>query len=180
VKLIYEGGPLGEREVAEQGSREDNDRLGARQFSGQAGGIGGRVAGEDGRGIGRTEFHGAAQRGEIPGGLTASQLTGDRHRRGAIRGGCLTADPVAVAVEKEVQPGAGTHLDEGQRTWPALAHVVEAESEGDAAADLVGLRRPGTQEPGKLIPVLAAERGEGRRKLIVDRPPAAVHRIVRG
>lgn len=89
-------------------------------------------------------------------------------------------EPIAVVIGQQIEPGAGAHLGQRHRAGPAPRDLGQAQAEGHAAADLVGLGGPVAHQPGQLVAVGVAERGEGGPQAGVGRPLAAVDRVVSG
>jgi hypothetical protein len=78
------------------------------------------------------------------------------------------ADLVAVSVRQQVEPGAGTDLEQGQRRPGLVGHQPERRQRDDGAARLVRLRGAGGHELGEAGATRIDEGREGRVEAVVD------------
>ena len=117
---------------------------------------------------------------DLTGCRAAAQLAADNHLRCGGRGLLIAAEAVAVTVEQQVEPGAGTGLSQHQRPRPAPLDVSEANAQGHAAPNFVGLGGPVAQQPDQFAAVLGAERGKRREQMRIDRAQPAVGGVVGG
>lgn len=80
----------------------------------------------------------------------------------------------------EVKPSTGADLQQGKRLGPVARDPCQAQSQGEAPADLVGLRIAVLQQLPETISMFDAEAPESGRRPVVDGPSAAMDGVVGG
>jgi hypothetical protein len=110
----------------------------------------------------------------------AAHLRGDDHRRRGVPGVVLGVETVVVAVEEEVEASAGADFDQRQGSRPVLLEVIDVQAEGDAAAYLVGLGGPLSQQLSQFLAVVVAEGAECGQEVVIRRAVTPVGWVVGG